>query len=213
MNQDFLDYALQILEKITPDELRKGLEDAGFVVRDKAEDDVAAPVLQYKPELRLYAFVNFYLSSIQQGIQTGHASVDLVRKYRADADTAEEVGNYDKNVRMVEDWADNYKTYITLNGGNHAGIKKALELAEKSGFPFVAFHEDEASLGGLMTAVAVVLPDYIFNLRKVKYDADSGGDFARYEWKEPITGAKYVISKCDELFEFVDFLKSKDLAK
>jgi hypothetical protein len=202
MNQAFFEYAMKKLEEITPAELRKALEDAGFVVLDKEEDE-AGPEPTYKPELRLYAFVNFYLSSIQQGIQTGHASVDIIRKYVHPMAAVEP-----RHTEMVADWADNYKTYITLNGGRHVDIKKALVLAEKSGFPFAPFHEDEDSLGGLMTAVAVVLPDYIFNLRR-KFE----NGVVRYEWIEPTSGAKYLIQETDELFEFVDFLKSKDLAK
>ena len=34
-----------------------------------------------KTELRCYTFTDFMLSSIQQGIQSGHAAMELVNKY------------------------------------------------------------------------------------------------------------------------------------
>src|SRR5271167_740197 len=100
-------------------------------------------------ELRLYSFVNFYLSSIQQGIQTGHAAVDLVRKYadrnRYNSDITPE------NVEMVANWADNHKTFIVLNGGDLKSMCTLLVTLEKCGFPFVDFHESSDALGGIMT--------------------------------------------------------------
>ena len=119
-------------------------------------------------ELRLYAFVNFYLSSIQQGIQTGHAAVDMVRKYTSSNVAGAGTKNL-KHRRMVADWADNHKTFITLNGGNAKMLLDKKEiitnefLTGQPAFPWVDFCEDEDSLGGVMTTVAVVLPASIFN--------------------------------------------------
>ena len=66
-------------------------------------------------ELRFYCFVNFYLSSMQQGIQTGHAAVDIVRKY-----TCGELKFFNevtpRKTSLVTKWADDHKTFITLNG-------------------------------------------------------------------------------------------------
>lgn len=128
-------------------------------------------------ELRCYAFVNFYLSSIQQGIQHGHAAVDLVRKYRADGQLFHTL-----QAEMVAEWADNHKTFITLNGGNFEGIVHSLDVLDKVDFPYCTFHEDHASLCGLMTCVAVVLPEGIFNARWVETYA--GGHW-RSEFNRP----------------------------
>jgi hypothetical protein len=193
MNEAFLKHAIAILDNMTDEELIEGLRAHGLILERKEHMNYP------NQELRLYAFVNFYLSSIQQGIQTGHAAVDIVRKYEASDDV--------NNAAMVLDWADNFKTFITLNGGNHAGIKQALVLAETSGFPFVAFHEDEDSLGGLMTAVAVVLPADIFNLRRQR------DTFGNLYYSYIRDGAEVIVRQNDPLFNFVDFLKSKDLAK
>ena len=101
-------------------------------------------------ELRLYSFCNFYLSSIQQGIQTGHAAVDLVRLYAGS--------------EMVADWADNWKTFIILNGGDNDGVQAAGQIIFESGFPHM--HFAEPGLGGIKTCWTVVLPESIFNAQK-----------------------------------------------
>ena len=108
-------------------------------------------------ELRLYSFVNFYLSDIQKGIQTGHMAVDLVREY----------GDQEYGLTalrdMVADWADNHKTFIVLNGGNNLMLDNAATICSRSGLPWTTFYEDEESLGGLRTSVGVVVPENYFN--------------------------------------------------
>lgn len=125
-------------------------------------------------EIRCYTFTNFMLSPIQQGIQSGHASMELVNKYMVSD------GWVDGYAIQVADWITKHKTIICLNGGNAKGIREWLELlnvGELNGhnkFPFAPFFEDEQSLDGSLTSVAVVLPARIFEgaaaLRRVKYD-------------------------------------------
>ena len=112
-------------------------------------------------ELRLYSFVNFYLSSIQQGIQTGHAAVDLVRKY--EENYAHPSDDHIKLCDMVIEWADDYKTFIILNGGDNEAIGVTTNTIRESGFPFSIFMEP--GIGGCQTCVTVVLPESIFNAR------------------------------------------------
>ena len=113
-------------------------------------------------ELRCYTFTHFMLSSIQQGIQSGHASMELVNKYMIDQSWVNEV------VEQVADWVSNHKTIVCLNGGNSNGvrdIKGFLDSGMQSGqntFPYAAFFEDEQSLDGALTSVAVILPARIF---------------------------------------------------
>lgn len=169
-------------------------------------------------ELRFYTFTNFYISPIQHGIQTGHASVDLVRKYEFEFnDAANSDNDYMKSIRIqnaadnrqvVNDWADNHKTYVVLNGGDDTGITKALELVSKTGFPFVDFREP--GLGNVRTAVGIVLPDYIFNAQR---------QFRRTEWA-PEGFAVYRHEESDltigpdhELYPFMEFYKSCGLAR
>jgi hypothetical protein len=54
-------------------------------------------------ELRMYGLVNYQLSGIQQGIQFGHAVVEYGLNHFVEK-------NY-------QDWANNHKTFIILNGG------------------------------------------------------------------------------------------------
>lgn len=106
-------------------------------------------------ELRFYCFVNFYLSSIQQGVQTGHCAVDLVMRYLNDE-------NQPVHSDLVKEWATFHKTFIILNGGNAEGITNATRIIADSDFPWASFYEDGASLGGIQTCVGVVLPEEIF---------------------------------------------------
>lgn len=111
-------------------------------------------------EYRLYSFVNYYLSSIQQGIQTGHAAVDLVRKY-----TACDLDNQD--AQMVCEWADHNKTFVVLNGGNCENLLEVIRNVDDSDLPWTYFREDEVSLGGLITCVAVIVPEYLYNVKAI----------------------------------------------
>lgn len=167
-------------------------------------------------QLRLYSFVNFYLSSIQQGVQTGHAAVDLVRKYSAPKGTPSQLG---KNCDMVSEWADNHKTFIILNGGNNEMLLNAKEIVKASGLPWVTFSEDEQSLGGILTTVAVVVPEMYFAAKYVpaKYtpalDADvsprNTGD--SYEWIDH-SGQLHWVNAGTPAFDFVQLLKYSRLA-
>ena len=67
-------------------------------------------------ELRCYTFTDFMYSSIQQGIQSGHAAVELFNKYLI------EEGWQNGYAEVVQDWAANYKTMVCLNGGTFADV-------------------------------------------------------------------------------------------
>lgn len=118
-------------------------------------------------ELRLYSFCSFYLSSIQQGIQTGHAAVDLVREYNKYGD--------ESYTAMVNDWADNHKTFIILNGGDHTGICAARNIVEASTYPHRYFYESFGALNGLLTCAVVVIPEHVFNARFSKEASAASG--------------------------------------
>ena len=107
-------------------------------------------------ELRLYTFTNFYLSSIQQGIQPAHSQNELMMAAALGEMPASD---------MLYDWADNHKTIICLNGGDNKGINDWCAFLHHTDnpFPFAPFFESEDALGGLMTSVAVVLPARIFD--------------------------------------------------
>lgn len=107
--------------------------------------------------MRLYTFINFYLSSIQQGIQTAHITHELFTKYAVSSGG---------QVLLLNDWAHDHKTIITLNGGNNESLNDLhnfiCDADHENPYPFTAFHEDQASLGGIMTGVGIVLPEKIY---------------------------------------------------
>jgi hypothetical protein len=117
--------------------------------------------MENKLELRMYGLVPYNISPIQQAIQFGHAVVEYGQKFRND--------NYN-------DWADNWKTFIILNGGttNH---KTSLE----DGLPFGSLNNhlltlmdndvdfaqfNEPDLGDQLTAVVFIVDERVFNKKK-----------------------------------------------
>lgn len=121
-------------------------------------------------EIRCYTFTHFMLSSIQQGIQSGHAATELSDKYML----AE--GWQNGYAEELASWISNHKTIICLNGGNSKGLHDLYAFLgnDANPFPFVKFHEDEDSMEGILTSIALILPARIFDgaarLRRQKYD-------------------------------------------
>jgi hypothetical protein len=113
--------------------------------------------------MRFYGFGNYYLSSLQQGLQAAHAAVDLHVKYNI-----LEQGHYDIKPcqDMYNDWAQNHKTMVLLNGGNSADLQDLFDFlyCEENPYPFVKFHEDEVSLNGALTYVGMILPEKIYSV-------------------------------------------------
>lgn len=113
--------------------------------------------------MRFYSFTNFMLSPIQQGIQPGHACVELFVKYGRIPPNSR--GTEWKKNEMLYEWADEYKTYICLNGGTSTTLRELWEFVDRpdvNPFPYSKFHEDEQSLDAVMTSIGIVLPAYIY---------------------------------------------------
>ena len=109
-------------------------------------------------ELRCYTFTHFMLSPIQQGIQSGHASMELVNRY-----TVTE-GWVNGHAEFLREWIAAHKTIVCLNGGNSKGLHDLYGFlsTDENTFPFVKFHEDEDSMEGILTSIALILPARIF---------------------------------------------------
>lgn len=157
-------------------------------------------------ELRLYSFVNFYLSSIQQGIQTGHAAVRLVRKYA-------QPGYVKSVVDMANEWADRHETFIILNGGDYENICKIRDLIYSSAdvFPFCEFYESRSALNSMLTSIAIVLPETIFNVRPEVVSVP-GCNMKKYVYVDE-AGEETVYAPGHRYYEFIDVLKSCRLAQ
>lgn len=111
--------------------------------------------------MRCYHFGNFYLSSIQQGIQAAHAQMELFVKYSDNL-----VPGYTSIQKQnLFDWAKNHKTMVCLNGWALKDLKNIEVLMKDSEnkYPWSAFYEDEYSLGAILTNITIVLPEEIYD--------------------------------------------------
>lgn len=110
--------------------------------------------------MRLYTFTNFYLSSIQQGIQSAHCLHELFLNYPAEPSTLAST--------KLFDWANNHKTMIVLNGGDSQSLSELygelVPLARSGNFPLAKFSEDERSLNNALTCVGIVLPEAVYGI-------------------------------------------------
>ncbi len=119
--------------------------------------------------MRLYTFVNYYLSPIQHGIQTAHVVSELSVKYY----------NPSSHHYMLYDWAKNHKTIIVLNGGNQANLQEILLFLSDpdNQYPYTHFCEDEQSLNNALTCVGIVIPEYVYEaaseIRSLNWDIDN----------------------------------------
>lgn len=116
--------------------------------------------------MRLYSFVNMYLSPIQHGIQTAHVVSDLYEKYRNI-----DVKKHGAVARdTLYDWGKNHKTIIVLNGGFSSNLDDICHyISNQDVYPYVKFHEGKDELCGAVTAVGIVLPEYVYMLGKENY--------------------------------------------
>jgi hypothetical protein len=124
--------------------------------------------------MRLYSFVNFYLSSIQQGIQTAHVLQELNNEYGRKISAPGKV---------LFDWARDHKTIIVLNGGTRSDVEKTYfrlkELCIPLGLPFSFFHEDDDSLGGIVTCCAAVIPEVLYGATPLPAPTENSFAFIR----------------------------------
>jgi hypothetical protein len=123
-------------------------------------------------ELRMYGLVPYNISPIQQAIQFGHAVVEYGQLVKM----PQSLSKLDINASCIyDDWADNWKTFIILNGGttNHRptddGLpfgslnQHALKLDEMK-VDFATFNEPD--LGDQLTSVVFIVDERVFNRKK-----------------------------------------------
>ena len=115
-------------------------------------------------ELRMYGLVNYQLTGIQMGIQFSHAVVEYGQSVKHSDDLIYELRKYD-------DWADNHKTYIILNGGTTnlnpdriGTLNQHLISLSDNGIFCSYFHEPD--LGDQLTSVCFIVDERVFNREK-----------------------------------------------
>jgi hypothetical protein len=158
--------------------------------------------MEQKLELRMYGLVPYNCSPIQQGIQFGHAVVDYGQTVKA-------LPPFEK---LYNEWADNWKTFIILNGGttntnpNKLGtLNKHLKTLKDNNILCQDFYEPD--LGDQLTAVVFIVDERVFN--KELYpdfvlDLSWNNDDEYKKWVESIGGEKNVFLR--------EFLKQFKLA-
>ena len=118
-------------------------------------------------ELRMYGLVPYNISEIQKGIQFGHAVVELCQKLRSHEEWRFDLDKYDK-------WANDWKTFIILNGGtsNHSKnryscdefkgtMESHLEYLNELGVVTGEFYEPD--LNDMLSAIVFIVDERVFN--------------------------------------------------
>jgi hypothetical protein len=126
--------------------------------------------MKNKLELRMYGLVPYNISPIQQAIQFGHAVVEYGQKMKKLPFNDIEI------TKKYDDWADNWKTFIILNGGttNHktsledglpfGSLNSHLLTLMDNDVDFASFNEPD--LGDQLTAVVFIVDERVFNRKK-----------------------------------------------
>ena len=114
-------------------------------------------------EWRCYHFGNFYLSSIQQGIQSAHGQMELFNKYCPNIYNDNEIEDCPA-IDMLFTWSNKHKTMICLSGGDNNSLLdiKDIICVGENPYPNSYFNESNDALNGVLTNVAIVLPERIF---------------------------------------------------
>lgn len=157
---------------------------------------------------RLYTFINCYLSSIQQGIQSGHILGEICLK-----DKQGYLSN--QNSQVLRDFLAEHKTFIVCNGGNHSSIKNLYNFfnSPHNPYPWNYFKEDSESLDDILTGVGIILPEEVYDVEcEVIIDKKTGerikkfvfnGDGVTVEYTDPSTYT----------YQLIDLIKSAPLAR
>ena len=160
-----------------------------------------------KLELRMYGLVPYNISPIQQGIQFGHAVVEYGQKMKY-------LGEHNQSLNtQYNDWADNWKTFIILNGGtsNHSinryhqtdepfvgSMESNLVLLEQNNVDIATFYEPD--LNDMLSAIVFIVDERVFNRKKYPdfgdWVIDNYGDLLITD--DPYETRKSIINKLKE---------------
>lgn len=136
--------------------------------------------MKEKLELRMYGLVPYNISEIQKGIQFGHAVVEygqmVKSKNKMDRYIQDDYHKLSQIVSGYDDWANNWKTFIILNGGtsNHSqnrylqfedefvGTMESNLLSLKdAGVVTAEFYEPD--LNDMLSSIVFIVDERVFN--------------------------------------------------
>jgi hypothetical protein len=159
-------------------------------------------------EYRMYGFVPYNLSPIQQGIQFGHAVVEY----------GQNVKGTTMDERIYDKWANNDKTFIILNGGTTnnnpekpGSLNELRQTLFDANILFSSFFEPD--LGDQLTAFVFLVDERVYDYKKYPdwddfYEANEFNfktDTLAYDaWISSLGGDRNVFLR--------EFLKGKRLA-
>lgn len=116
-------------------------------------------------KMRMYGLVNYQLTGIQKGIQFLHGVVEYSQMVTAMGGGV---------LRLYNEWANNSKTVILLNGGTTnnrlvdgvpvGSLNQWKELLDKNNILNTAFYEED--LGDQMTVVVFLVEEGVFDNSK-----------------------------------------------
>lgn len=148
--------------------------------------------MEEKLELRMYGLVPYNISPIQQAIQFGHAVVEYGQRVKMPISLSKLSLN---SSQIYDDWADNWKTFIILNGGttnykyNEDGsqfgtLNNHLQLLKEHNVDLAIFNEPD--LGDQLTAIVFIADERVFNRKKYPdfedWIIDNYGDLIRSDY-------------------------------
>ncbi len=148
--------------------------------------------MEEKLELRMYGLVPYNISQIQQAIQFGHAVVEYGQRVKMPISLSKLSLN---SSQIYDDWADNWKTFIILNGGttnykyNEDGsqfgtLNNHLQLLKEHNVDLAIFNEPD--LGDQLTAIVFIADERVFNRKKYPdfedWVIDNYGDLIRSDY-------------------------------
>lgn len=118
--------------------------------------------------MRLYTFVNHYLSPIQHGIQTAHVVSELFNRYMNRTFYGTPLCD------TLMEWSLNHKTIIVLNGGFSSNLQNIYQvLSENHPYPVATFNEGQDELNGALTAVGIVLPEKVYSMVNAEFSINT----------------------------------------
>lgn len=155
-------------------------------------------------EKRLYFLTMYNISEIQKGIQCGHCQMEYALKFWGDED--------------FQDWAQNHKTWIILNGGTSnlgetyllGSMEEHVKLLEEKGIKYAIFREPD--LNWSLTSIALLLDERVFNRKEyptfrdhlvAKYGQIGKIDWQTYEDAYPVDYDEWYARIGDEKQHFL----------